>query len=98
MGAVARLREAGLKLTARGDTLLVEPRGALTDDLRALIRANKSAILEALSAEAVALESRRRQVEQRLRSHPELMRAFDITGAPLAPEPGPPVSVVLAVR
>jgi hypothetical protein len=52
MSAVAQLRSAGLTLTASGSTLLVEPRSGLTDELRALIRANKSAILEALTAEA----------------------------------------------
>lgn len=53
MPAVARLRSAGLRLTAQGDTLLVEPRSALTDELRALIKAHKTEILEALAAEGV---------------------------------------------
>jgi hypothetical protein len=51
MSAVARLREAGLRLMARGDTLIVEPRSALTDELRAVIRENKPAILRELASE-----------------------------------------------
>jgi hypothetical protein len=42
----------GLILTTHGSTLLVEPRSGLTDELRALIRAEKPAILEELAAEA----------------------------------------------
>lgn len=56
---MARLREARLELTVRGDTLLVQPREKLTDELRALIRDNKATILKALAAEA--RERRRRQ-------------------------------------
>jgi hypothetical protein len=45
-----------------------------------------------------ALEERTRKVEEHLHSHPELQQTFDVEGAPLKPEPGMPVSVVLAVR
>lgn len=97
MAPLAKLRAKGLMLRAAGNQVLVEPCTLLTDELRALIRQHKPEILETLSAEAV-LEGRRRQVEERLRSQPALRRAFDIAGAPLTPEPGPPVSLVLAVR
>src|SRR4051812_43195630 len=39
----------GLTATADGGRLLVEPRDAITDEARQLIRANKAAILSALS-------------------------------------------------
>jgi hypothetical protein len=44
------------------------------------------------------LEQRRRKVEQQLRDTPALRLAADVTDAPLRPEPGRPVSVVIAVR
>jgi len=106
MTALVRLRAAGLKLTASGGRLLVEPRSALTDELRELIRANKSALLKELRAadnvryrtSAAALEARRYRVERQLREHPELRVAFDAINAPLRPGPGEQVSVVLGVR
>jgi hypothetical protein len=91
MAAVARLHAAGLRLAVRGDTLLVEPRSALNDELRQFIRQNKPAILR----ELVTLERRRQQVERELAEHSEKRVAAD---APLRPEPGAPVSVVIACR
>ncbi len=44
------------------------------------------------------LEARRAHVERELAEHPEKRVAFDVADAPLRPEPGAPVSVVLAVR
>jgi uncharacterized membrane protein len=43
------LAAAGIRLRAQGEKLLAEPREALTDELRAAIRANKPALLAALS-------------------------------------------------
>jgi len=54
MEVLDQLRAAGLTLTASGDTLLVEPRSVLTDELRELIRANKPVILGALATESKA--------------------------------------------
>lgn len=77
---LAMLRAAGLSLRADGQALHVEPRSALTDDLRETIRANKNAILRELSAEAPPLtpeqEAARRNVLARLAANPGIRRAF----------------------
>jgi len=52
------LRGQGFKLTVDGDKLFVEPRDRLTDDIRATIRANKPALLEAITGGAVAIQDR----------------------------------------
>ena len=52
MSLLAQLRAHGLRLSTAGETLRVEPGSALTDQLRALIRTNKPAILEELVAES----------------------------------------------
>lgn len=52
MGAqdlLQHLRGAGLSLAVDGDRLTVTPRERLTDDMRESIRANKSALLQALA-------------------------------------------------
>lgn len=52
MGApdlIVHLEGMGLRLTAAGDRLLVEPKQAITEETRQLIRENKAAILSALS-------------------------------------------------
>lgn len=50
-----QLRQAGICLRARGDKLVVEaPEGALTDELRATLRAHKAEILALLGAAQVA--------------------------------------------
>ena len=57
MGApdvLGQLAAAGIRLRAEGERLLAEPREALTDELRAAIRANKSALLAALAQSADA--------------------------------------------
>lgn len=43
------LRAAGLRLRAEGDTICISPVGKLTEEQRALIRANKPALLRLLS-------------------------------------------------
>jgi len=96
------LRERGLRITTDGDRLLIEPRSALTDELREAIRAEKPSILRELVAEHVlaerVLEGRRARVERQLLARPELRRSFDVADTPLTASPGEPVSVVLAVR
>ena len=54
MGLLPELRSAGLRLTARGEQLLVEPKTALTDELRAVIRQRKHELLRELAKEAEA--------------------------------------------
>jgi hypothetical protein len=52
MGApdvLARLSALGVRLSREGDSLLARPQSALTDEARAMIRANKAALLEALA-------------------------------------------------
>jgi hypothetical protein len=49
------IRESGLTVTADGDRLIVNPTERITDDLRAMIRGNKSAVLDALESETVEL-------------------------------------------
>jgi hypothetical protein len=58
---LTRLREHGLRLKPAGEHVIVEPRSALTDELRTLIRSHKPAILRELANEA---EERRRAIIQ----------------------------------
>src|SRR5262249_7691801 len=44
------------------------------------------------------LKRRCRKVEAQLRADPALRVTFDSGNAPMSPEPGPPVSVVIAIR
>jgi hypothetical protein len=99
MSALAQLREHGLQLQVLGEQLLVAPRSALTDELRALIRAQKRGILSELAgASETQRAARQTKVEAKLHTHPELHVAFDVANADLHTGPGEPVSVVLAVR
>lgn len=45
---LVELKSKGLRLARDGDDLIVTPKSALTDDLRALIRAHKAELLEAV--------------------------------------------------
>lgn len=49
------IRESGLTVTADGDRLIVNPSVRLTDDLRTLVRNNKSVVLDALESESAEL-------------------------------------------
>jgi len=49
---LAELRARGLKLTADGSRLIIAPRSLLTDELRAIIRSHKLAILHELAVES----------------------------------------------
>jgi hypothetical protein len=55
------LAEIGVVASLDGAALLVKPRGALTDDLRSAIRAQKPALMAILALRAYA-ETRRRQI------------------------------------
>jgi hypothetical protein len=52
MGAISKINEAGLRLRLDGDELLAYPPERITDELRDLIRANRTDILEAAGAGA----------------------------------------------
>jgi non-ribosomal peptide synthetase component F len=82
MALLAQLRSAGLRLSSRGDQLLVEPKAALTGELRAVIRDNKALILRELAENSPpsftpAQEAARQDVLSRLAVHPDVMRAFN---------------------
>jgi hypothetical protein len=51
VGVLASLREQGLRVTAEGQSLFVEPRLAITEALKSTIRINKGAILHELEVE-----------------------------------------------
>jgi hypothetical protein len=91
---LCKLHQQGFQLTPNGNEILIEPASRLTDELRATIRANKSALLVVLST----LERRRARVVRQLQEHPDVRVGFDACNAPFAPETGEPVSVVLAIR
>jgi ribosomal protein S6 len=90
MSVVAQLRKHGLRFSAAGDALRVEPREALTDEVRAIIRAKKPDILRELAAEtrerqegiydvtplSAFQEAARQEVLARLAANPNVQRAF----------------------
>jgi hypothetical protein len=57
MQVLAQLRQCGLRLSATDGALLVEPKKALTDELRETIRANKPTLLRELAEEAQRQQS-----------------------------------------
>jgi hypothetical protein len=99
MSRLSSLREYGLRFQVAAGQLIVTPRSALTDELRAVIRTHKRNILNELAG---ALESplaeRQARVEAELRSRCDLRAMFDVVNAPLRAAPGEAVSVVLAMR
>jgi hypothetical protein len=90
MSVLAQLREHGLRFSAAGDALRVEPREALTAEVRAIIRAKKPDILRELAVEAherqgticgvapllTVQEAARQQVLAQLTANPAVQRAF----------------------
>ena len=77
MGApdvLARVAAAGIKLTPLPDgRIWVEPRAALNDELRVLIRAHKAELLAVLGGDDLAdpkAEARRRRVRAMLEAQP----------------------------
>jgi hypothetical protein len=102
-----QLHRQGLRVRAAGNRVLLGPRAKITPAVLELVRQHKPAILEALATgDSVPiatqgnpdLERRRARVERELAEHREQRHASDVVDAPLRPEPGSPVSVVLAVR
>ena len=98
MSALRSLRQHGFRLEAADGQLIVTPRSALTDDLRALIRAQKRAILNELGVLETESIARQTKVEAELRARPDHRLAFDVADAGPKAAAGTPVSVVLAVR
>jgi len=98
MGAsdlLERLTLAGVRLSVLGpDQLAAEPRAALTDELRALIRTNKSALLAALARLEPGRGIRQQRALTKLADSPDLKRVaiFDIEANPTA------VICTLAIR
>lgn len=65
MGApdvLAHLSAIGVRLQREGDSLIAEPRSALTDAARAMIRAHKAELLEALKGSAAPAGAKPRTV------------------------------------
>ena len=81
MALLAQLRSAGLRLSSRGDQLLVEPKAALTGELREIIRQHKAELLCELNSVPLtaqpAHEIAYQDVLTRLAAHPEVQRAFE---------------------
>jgi len=76
MTTTARLRAAGLTISVRGDTLLVEPSSAITEELRAFIRSNKPALLQELRAAQTARQCRLDQAIRQLSEVPTRRAAY----------------------
>ena len=78
MGAsdlVGYLTLAGVRLSLIApDRLAAEPKGTLTDELRAFIRANKAALIEALKTTDRGWERRRKRVLAKLEAEPGMAR------------------------
>jgi hypothetical protein len=98
-----RLHRDGLQVRTDGERVLLSPREKVTAQVVEVVRQHKPALLEALAAPTrpaphPELERRRALIERDLAEHPDKRVAFDVADAPLRPEPGEPVSVVLAFR
>jgi len=78
MGAsdlIGRLALAGVRLARIGeDRIAAEPREALTDELRNLIRQNKAELLSALEPADRGRELRRQRVLAKLKAEPDKQR------------------------
>lgn len=78
MTLLAQLQGRGLRVTIQGDALLVEPRSALTDEMRAMIRANKRLLLRELAGKGESLPA---DLDRRIRL---MGRRWQYTEAELA--------------
>ena len=78
MGAsdlLGRLALAGVRLSVVGpDKLAAEPREALTEELRTLIREHKPELIEALAPVSQGQELRRQRVLAKLKAEPDKKR------------------------
>jgi len=104
MGAsdlLARLSALGLRITREGTVLRAAPKSALTDEARAIIRANKAELLAALCIEPIddspsepAEEARRQHVLDMLARNPSARYAI-VTDTKADPDV---VILALAIR
>jgi hypothetical protein len=96
---LASLRSQGLTVRADAGRVILGPRELLTPAVLALVAARKPDILAELTTEA-ALELARVSVAAVLAGAAAAQRyAFEVIGpAPLLPEPGAPVLMMLAAR
>jgi hypothetical protein len=80
MGApdvLARLAAVGVRLRREADRIIATPKDAITDEARALIRAHKAELLDALDALAdPAAEARRQRVRAMLAERPGIKYAL----------------------
>ncbi len=87
MGAsdlLGRLALAGVRVSKDGANIVAEADSPLTDDLRALIRDNKAALLGALEPSMGGAQERLQRVLAKLAAEPDKQRAaiFDTDSAP----------------
>ena len=72
---IGRLALAGVRLSLVGpDRLAAEPRDALTEELRTLIREHKPELIEALAPVSQGQELRRQRVLAKLKAEPDKKR------------------------
>lgn len=99
----------GITITAQGDNLALDYQGELSANDVGSIQWDKPQLLDELRQPAavspaaqpppnVILEKRRAFVVRELKAHPELPRTYHAHNAPLIPEAGEPVSVMLGIR
>ena len=70
-----RLSACGVRLMREGDALVAIPKEALNDELRALIRAHKPELIQALGNGPDQAEDRRARALAFLDAHPNVKRA-----------------------
>lgn len=70
---IGLLALAGLRLSVDGPNLIVEPRSAITDELRTRIRDSKPQLMQALTM-ADGAEFRRQRALAELQRHPDKQR------------------------
>lgn len=98
MGApevLTQLTALGVRLHRKGEALVAEPRSALTDAARAMIRAHKADLLAVLGEGPLsnpAAEGRRQRVLAKLTDNPALHLAVVCDGV------GDPVTVAVGIR
>ena len=98
MGApevLTQLTALGVRLHRKGEALVAEPRSALTDAARAMIRAHKADLLAVLGEGPLsnpAAEARRQRVVEMLDENPALRLAV------VCDAEGDPVPLAVAIR
>jgi len=94
---LSKLAGSGIRLSVERDRLRAEPRSALTEDTRALIKAHKDELIAALASDALPdpkAEARRQRVLVMLAERPNIRYAV-LTDTEADPEA---VILALAIR